>query len=136
MLSVEDSRKIVRLFAARFVVRIVAIPGLLMMTTIGNTMERFSTCVAYAQDPTASLAQGIIIEELFTSAMYVIEATAQSVRRWFRAVVGAVFGLSVWIANLIIVPILTVQRFFAMIALLIVMNAIKVGAGRVKKTMP
>ena len=135
MLSLDDSEIIVRQLSARFVVRIVAIPGLLMMTTMGN-MERFSTCVAYAQDTTASLAQGIIIEELFTSAMYVIETTAQSVRRWFRAVVGAGRGLSVWIANLIIVPILVVQRFFAMIALLIVMNAIKVGAGRVKKTMP
>jgi hypothetical protein len=115
MLSLIDSRQIVRQLAARFVVRIAVNPGLLLMTTMGN-MERFSTCVAYAQDTTASLAQGIIIEELFTSAMYVIETTAQSVRRWLSAVVGAGRVLSVWIANPIIVPILTVQRFSAMIA--------------------
>ena len=109
MLSLIDSRQIVRQLAARFVVRIVVIPGF-MMTTMGN-MERFSTCVAYAQGLTATIT---IIEE-FTSAVYVIEHTAQNVRRWFRAGVPAYSIFSVRIAHLILATILIVQRSFAMI---------------------
>ena len=80
------------------------------MKIISN-MEQFTTCVAYAQGLTAKVAQEITEE--FASAVHAIDTTAQNVRRWFRAVVGA-SSTSVRIANLIIVPILVVQRSFAM----------------------
>ena len=96
--------------------------------------EQFTACVAYAQGSTATLAQYPI--EVFTSAKHVIEATAQNVRRWFRAV-GAGRIFSVWIAHLIIVPLQIVWRFFVMTVLGgIVKNAREAGASRAGKTMP
>ena len=74
---------------------------------------------------------------MLTSAMYVIEDTAQSVRRWLSAVVGAGRIFSVWIAHLIIVPLQIVWRFFVMTVLGgIVKNAREAGAARAGKTMP
>ena len=97
--------------------------------------EQFTTCVAYVQGSTATLAQGIIIEE-FTSAMYVSETTAQNVRGWFRAVVCA-SSTSVRIAHLIIVPLPIVWRSFVMPVLWgIVKNAREVGASHVWRMMP
>ena len=84
-----------------------------MMKMIWN-LEWFPTCVVYAQDLTAKVAQEITEE--FTSAVNANETFAQNVRRCFRAAVGAGRFFSVRIANLINVPILIVQRFFAMIA--------------------